>query len=280
MTIAVCYLSPEGVVLGADSTTTVGGGADAHFFNHAQKLFEIGSNSTLALVTWGLAGFGTVSHRTNVALLADDLAANPPGSVLDVATRFRDLVWPLFDAIPEVNLVRQLHAKAKRTPAEEEQYVQLKAVLVLGFCIAGHCLPDRVSTACEIVFDPIGGKPNPVGFQPNTHKWYGVPNMIARLIFGCDENLKKAILSSGKWSGSEVDLQQIINSQTLSHPILPIRDAIDFVHSCIRSTGKALKFSNFSQVCGGSPEIAVITTDRAFRWVRHKSWDTAIVDGG
>jgi len=47
MTIAACYLSGEGVVLGADSTTTMfvpamdpgAPGAD-HHYNFAQKLFS------------------------------------------------------------------------------------------------------------------------------------------------------------------------------------------------------------------------------------------------
>jgi hypothetical protein len=47
VTIAICYVSPEGVVLGADSTTTYG----THHFNNSQKLFEVGEDSSLAIVT-------------------------------------------------------------------------------------------------------------------------------------------------------------------------------------------------------------------------------------
>ena len=61
--------------------------------------------------------------------------------------------------------------------------------------------------------------------------------------------------------------------------MLPIREAIDFVHACIYSTIKAMKFSNFSQICGGPIEIAVITSDRRFRWVLHKDWDAAVLEG-
>jgi hypothetical protein len=61
--------------------------------------------------------------------------------------------------------------------------------------------------------------------------------------------------------------------------ILPIREAIDFVHACVSSTIKAMKFSSLAQICGGPIEIAVITTDRRFRWVRHKDWDVAIAEG-
>lgn len=60
---------------------------------------------------------------------------------------------------------------------------------------------------------------------------------------------------------------------------LPMRDAIDYVHSAIYCTIKAMKFSMGPQVCGGPIEIGVITSDRRFRWVRHKPWDAAIEDG-
>ena len=63
---------------------------------------------------------------------------------------------------------------------------------------------------------------------------------------------------------------------TLESPRLPIREAIDFIHTSIYSTVKGLKFSRLDQVCGGPIEIAVITSDRLFRWVRHKEMDAAI----
>jgi hypothetical protein len=61
---------------------------------------------------------------------------------------------------------------------------------------------------------------------------------------------------------------------------LPIREAIDWLHASIYTTIKTMKFSHMTSVCGGSVEIAVITTDRRFRWVRHKGFDSAIGEGG
>ena len=73
MTIAACYVSPEGVVLGADSASTY---MFAHptgprHFNYGQKIFEIGENSTLGIVTWGLGGLAIGSYRTLAARLGD-----------------------------------------------------------------------------------------------------------------------------------------------------------------------------------------------------------------
>ena len=58
--------------------------------------------------------------------------------------------------------------------------------------------------------------------------------------------------------------------------VLPIREAIDWVHASIYTTIKGIKFSRFDPVCGGPIEVAVITTDRRFRWVRHKGLDAAM----
>jgi hypothetical protein len=71
MTIAACYVSPEGIVFGADSTSTYSLSAGLPFlppkerhYNFGQKIFEIGKGSTLAVVTWGLGGLTVGSYRT------------------------------------------------------------------------------------------------------------------------------------------------------------------------------------------------------------------------
>ena len=166
-----------------------------------------------------------------------------------------------------------------RTKDEEGQLQQLRSGLVAGFCVAGYVLPDRAPTAFEIVFDPMQGKPTPIQLPMHSYRFWGAPNMIRRLMFGWDDPLKAAILNSGKWTGTEPELVAILDKQKLAFMILPIRDAVDFVHACIYSTIKALKFSNLFQICGGPIEIAVIRTDRKFEWVRHKAWDAAIVEG-
>ena len=119
----------------------------------------------------------------------------------------------------------------------------------------------------------------PVELPMHNPSFWGAPNMIIRLLKGCDWGLRQSILKSGFWRATEQDLDSLIGNHTLGHGILPIRDAIDFTHACINSTIKALKLSNLSQICGGPIEIAVITADRRFRWVRHKPWDAAIFEG-
>jgi hypothetical protein len=60
MTIAAAYLTSEGLVLGADSTTTYSdpAGNVVQLLNHAQKIFEVGENSRFGFCTWGSASVG------------------------------------------------------------------------------------------------------------------------------------------------------------------------------------------------------------------------------
>jgi hypothetical protein len=59
---------------------------------------------------------------------------------------------------------------------------------------------------------------------------------------------------------------------------LPIREAIDFVYSYLHITVKAEKFKFGAPTCGGPIEVGFISTDRFFRWVRHKLFDSAITE--
>jgi hypothetical protein len=292
MTIAICHVSPEGVIFGADSTASlVVNPGGFHYFNHNQKIFQIGEQSTLGLVTWGLGGLTNVSYRTLVAQLADNLETSSPSNVFDAAVRWIDLFWTAYTSDPLYQRCKTLNDKTPfdasgnsksfnaRTEDEEFEFSQLQLGLFVGFCVGGYVTKDRAPTAFDIMFHPLQGKPSPSAITLGSLAFRGAPNIIQRLIFGCDDEFFRTILASGHWNGSTSDLAGIRAQHTLSWPVLPIRDALDLVHACILSTIKALKFSSYAQVCGGPIELAVLTTDRKFRWVRHKEFDSAILEG-
>lgn len=291
MTIAGLYLSPEGIVLGADSTSSVNGPNGFHYFNFGQKLFEIGQESTFGILTWGLGGLGPVSYRALVAKLGDSLSAAAPASVAEVADRWVDLFYPEYIGFEDVAAAVALGAMQPYDPAdpgaagcrtaeEEEQLVNLSANLRVGFCVAGYAMPGRVPDAVTVFFEPLGPRPLPQPAHQHVVQWWGMQNVMNRLIYGVDDDTVDTIMQSGHWTGTVDELVRALLAQPrIPRAHLPIRDAIDYVHSAIYCTIKAMKFSNLPQVCGGPIELAVITADRKFRWVRHKPWDAAICDG-
>jgi hypothetical protein len=106
----------------------------------------------------------------------------------------------------------------------------------------------------------------------------GVPHIMQRLVLGYDEELPSRILQSGKWNGGEQDLLAVLGQSNfrVRPELLPLRDAIDWIHTVIHTIIRANKFSGW-HYCGGPVEVAVITSDRPFRWVCHKGLDAAII---
>ena len=280
MTIAGCYVTSEGVVLGADSTATVPAASPQHY-DYAQKLFQVGDRGgTLGFLCWGLNGLRTTSFRTLSAQLSDDLIGHPPANVAEVITRWCAAFWTnyLVEFAAERARCGALAAKAARTPQEEREFVTLARVLSGGHCIGGHVRASRVPVAFAFEYSPLAVTEPPVYEIPRgLPRWWACYNLVNRLIYGIDERVAQEIFCSGHWDGSPNDLGNLVNRHALHLPCeLPLREAIDWVYSSIFVTIKAMKFSSLDPVCGGPIEIAVITSDREFRWVCHKGLQEAI----
>lgn len=291
MTIAACYLSSEGVVFGADSTSTMyvqgpdpNQSGQFHHYNYAQKIFQIGEGSNLAITMWGLGSLGQTSYRTLIARFADELAAQPASSMAEIADRWNThffIAYALYLG-PLMTRIRELKAQTSRTPDEEAELRALEQTYSGGFCIGGYCLPDRKPEAYEIIYQLDQTAPQqPKPLQIGNANFWGCPNIMNRLLFGADIGLLADIESSPKWTGTFEDLVALVSPYRLAQPFdLPIREAIDWIYTSIYTTSQAMKFSHLAPVCGGPVEVAVISTDRPFRWVRHKTLDAGIAHGG
>lgn len=287
MTIAACFLTPGGVVLGADSTQTINvsdhsGRPTPHYYEHAQKVFEIGEGSTLGAVTWGLGGFVDLSYRRLFADLSDELVATPPADVADVAARFSAMLWPLYSVRikPTRDRIDHLEAQQSRTAEEQAELLALINNSIAGFCVAGRAGASRDVRAFQLMFEAKHDQaPAATELQGDRQHFWGAPLLINRLVYGADERFLMAVQQSNQWSGTPQDLKDLIEPFVLRHAggFLPLREAIDYVHSCITLTCKGIKFSHLPPFCGGAAEIATITTDRRFRWVKHKSLGEALL---
>lgn len=286
MTIAACYLSSEGVVLGADSTSTVfvanpsGVGGAVHHLNYAQKVFEVGEDSSIGVAIWGMGLIGDLSHRTFIAQCADELTGSHMSDVREIVERFSVRFWreyqPRFQQFLDRFAV--LERQATRTPPEEEEMAWLRQTFSGGFCLGGNTRSSRIPQSFQVVYGPGAPQPPvPIALAPGSASFWGCPNIIERVLYSWDQQLFGAVLQSGKWTGTGQELFDIISAHRIAQPSdLPLREAIDWVHTVIYTTIKAMKFSHHMPICGGPIEIAVISSDRRFRWVRHKRFDEAL----
>ena len=161
MTIAACYLSSEGVVFGADSTSTMfvkGWGPDAtgaeHHYNYAQKVFQVGQDSTLGMTMWGLGNVGAISHRTLIAQFADSLLASAAQSVEEVANRWNQFFWSSYSTQLASILQRaqQLHQNQSRSADENNELIWLMERFSGGFCVGGYLAYDHMPAHfCPII---------------------------------------------------------------------------------------------------------------------------------
>jgi len=201
----------------------------------------------------------------------------------EVAQRWSQFFWASYSMEYSrlLTRARELQSQKTRNDDESQELWYLVQMFSGGFCIGGHLQNGKTPAAYEVAYAPtLAQPPNPTAVAIGSTRFWGCPNLVNRLIYGLDLEVLSAILQSGKWNGTDQELFELISPHCLGQPQdLPIREAIDWVHASIYTTIKTMKFSHLAPVCGGPVEVAVITTDRNFRWVRHKRFDAAIEDG-
>jgi len=251
MTIAAAYLTHEGLVLGSDSATTFTIGENRHFCNHAQKIFEVGEKGNLGVCTWGAGGLDGISHRSLIARLGKEL--KPEWSVQEAVEHFVEII--------------------------KEQYTDDFGDL--GYFIGG-CLGDKCKAEGFAIYFSAGAKPSIIPLDVGFPYVQGCPDVYERLILGYVWELRQKLQVKYKISDKDFnELSQDYSGFPIS--LMPVREAVDFVFFLVYSTIKSYQYRIGIPFCGGAVEVAVITTDRPFRWVHHKRFNSAIsvpVEGG
>lgn len=242
-------------------------------FDSAQKLFEIGDGSTAGIVFWGLGGFPNLSYRSIIADV--ELTTNKAHfkTLRQVVDLFSRRFWLEYQRAfgPLITTVSNLPDSAANKKIKTKVWTNLSG----GFCIGGRWGDEHVAESWIVEYDPFVATPLvPSQLSIGQYRLWGWKSLVERVIHGVDNDFLGRILASSHWSGTRDDLLALVRSWAPGS--LPIREAIDWVHSMIYTAIKAMKFSPFPNFCGGPIEVAVITTDRNFRWIRHKRLDEAL----
>jgi hypothetical protein len=270
MTIAAAYLVSEGVVLGADSSTAVSirspdgkSRGVLQVLGHAQKVYEIGEKSRFGVCTWGAGRIGEISHRTIIARLADGIKDDT--TVESLSHILGNSVESLIQNIPNFDFV--------------------------GYYLGGWDNETHIPSCFQIEIKK-GEKHKVTPIRLGTCSFSGNPLFFARVFRGFDPRLPETLLVELK-KLFQSDLlpkdfdrlfNEAFNKSTIpllaaGHQDLPIREAIDFIHSYLHITVKAVKFSFGAPLAGGPIEIGFVSSDRRFRWVKHKKFSSAIIEG-
>lgn len=258
MTIAILLPTPEGIVLGTDSTVTISqGGNVAQLYNSAQKIFEIGPPLNGRFVAgrcfsggvafYNAGSFGPVSWRT----------------VVNDFYRERVRVQPELDNPPVEFLA---YAQAKWAAMQASGVVPTtNPIPDAGFLFATVSKNSGFVRGARVELQKATTEPAAL----SSIQIGGNFDVVSRLLLGYDN----ALASNLSAAGFDMVKFQAIAQQFRAMPEtthLPLRDAIDFVHFLAYSAIKLHRYRGGPAVIGGAIEIAAITPDRGFRWIVHK----------
>ena len=264
MTIAIALKVGDGVVLGADSASTLmsdQGVANVYF--NAEKICNLRKGLPIGMVTYGLGGIGGRS----VTSLAKDLRERFTSGEPD---------WHLDPAGYTIELV----ADRLRTFFYDELYTPQFANLPdgagfqpMGFYVAGFSAQHAHAEVWQVEINGDGtcGPPKCVmGPDLAGIHWSGQPEALNRLIRGFTQEAHQRLVDAG--ASPDAAAQVILQDAQVSHPAMPIQDAIDLVYYLVEVTSGFVRFSAGAPTVAEPIDIAAITKHERFRWVRRKHY--------
>ncbi len=272
MTISISLKVQEGLVLAADSASTVvartpdGQTGVVNVYNNANKIFNLLKGLPIAATTWGVGAIGEAS----IAMIMKDLRQRFSGE----DRRFRS--WRLNPAKYAVADV----AARLREFVFEERYTPFFADWpdkpALGFFVGGYS--SGATLAEEFQIDISEGlcedaRPlratNEVGVT-----WSGAIEPISRLVIGFSPALPIVLTQNLGISPERAgELQAVLHvalSQPLVQAAMPLQDAIDLAEYLADVAIRYHQFAPGAPVVGGPIEIAAISKHEGFKWIRRK----------
>jgi hypothetical protein len=264
MTIVIALKVGDGVVLGADSASTIIGANDTYrnsYFN-AEKLFNIRKGIPVGALTFGLGGLAGRS----VSSLAKDLRSrlSDPASVdwyIDAATySVKDIANKMVRFFYEELFAPQFAADLAVAP-------------FMGFLVAGYSAGADSSEIWEV--DIANGQcSGPVERVSKTEgwgiQWQGQVEALTRLVLGWSGDTFGRLVGAGLTPDQARGLLDAV--QPMIHPTMPIQDAIDLTHYLIDTTCGFVRFSPGNATVAQPIDSAAITKHEGFRWIRRKHY--------
>ncbi len=278
MTIALSMKINDGIVLAADSATTIVGGDPTtgqagvvNIYNNANKVFNLKKGLPIGAITWGSGSIGlssvsTLNKDLRKRFSGDDekhpeWKINPLGyQVRDIAEKFKQFIFdeqyrPAFEKWPQKPVIGFIIAGYSTGEAMAEEYQ-------IDVTATGECVGPR----------PVRGK-DEVGIT-----WSGMPEAITRFLLGYSEMLPAVLEQRLGVPHEQVGpaIQIIRNSLQIPFvlPAMPLQDAIDLAEFLVYATIQFAKFGPGAPTVGGPIEVAAISKHEGYKWIQRKYYFT------
>ena len=259
MTLAVTVVCQDGVVVAADSRTTLANhrmlrvGSD---FTH--KVFESGG---VAVATYGdafVGGRSIASHLAEFAVVHSGDCEHPGPT----AQRLADFFGARYDA----------------QASDDPDDVSPPPIAALGFLVGGYDAAG-VGEAWEVVLPERIVERIATTTEGGGAAWRGQSDVITRIVRGSDLELLERLADAHQLQRELHSLTPLLDACTYRIPFdsMNLQDGIDFAVLCIRTTidvqrltlGPVATLPEFSWPgVGGPVEIATVTAPAGFAWVQ------------
>ncbi len=271
MTIAISIKVNDGVVLAADSASTMYG-TDAqgntgiiNVYENANKVANLHKNIPVGIITWGVGSVGKASTSTLIKDFRKRIMGNDGDHpdweidvenyhVRDIASKFKEFIYD------------DLYLKAFSGSSVKQP---------LGFIIAGYSAKQDMAEEWRIDIGPNGciGPTEVRPLEACGLSWNGMPEPISRLYFGFSPQtgniLKEYGIEDEKITEIINKMKDILTIHMVFDP-MPIQDAIDLGRFLVDLTENYYKFVPGAPSVGGPIEIAAITKHEGYKWVTRK----------
>ena len=261
MSIVASVKVYDGIVLGAESMTQLIGEIGPgqlgliKTYPNAKKLFQIGKFPIGAL-TYGAGNIGNSSMESMVAQFGKSLNGEElkPFTVEGIAKRLLEFMRKAYDE-------RFATVPVEKRPA-------------LGLYVAGYGSEPDPGPGSEWEFVlPADSVPRP-SRPDNTFgaSWRGVSIPFSRLYFGHDPRVFEILQKQLGLSQDKIKELQTQLTTLLVAPVvfdgMPLNDAIGFCKFILETTIGQATYEKGAASCGGPLQIAVITREDGFQWMR------------
>lgn len=273
MTLSLAIKVHDGIVLAADSATTLMGpnGKVVNVFNNANKVFNLYKGLPIGAITWGLGIIGSSSIAT---IMKDFREKLREGDGADTKWRLDPVSYTIKEVAEKLcryvfdDLYAEAFGEGKRKPA-------------LGFIVGGYQPIDRQAELYRVAVDgPDANGPTVKKLadasQDAFAMWEGEPQAISRLVNGFDPSLPHVLKHNlgvpDEQIGGAMEVIQRAFQSPLLHSAMPIQDTIELAEFLIDLTIKFRRFSGGAPTVGGPIEIAAMTKHEGFKWIRRKHY--------
>lgn len=272
MTIVVALKVGDGLVLGADSASTLFTATEYHnsYFN-TEKLMHVNGLPVGAL-TFGL---GSLNNRS-VSSLANDLRLKLASE--DQSWRVDPANFTLEDVVDRFKrfYYDELYTEAfKNEPVPADPMCDRS---VMGFFVGGFASGKQSAEVWRLLLTRGGCEVTKLIDADAVWDcaWEGAREPIQRILFGYSDQIVRRLIDAGV--PQDVAQKLLASMEPLINGAMPIQDAVDFVHYLIEVTCGYVRFAPGPMAVAKPIDLAAITKFNGFKWIARKHYYPAALN--